>query len=207
MRLHSDSFDPGEPIASAFAFGMPGDDGPFATAGNRNPHLAWSEVPAAARGLVLVCVDPDAPTRPDTVNREDREVPVDQPRAHFYHWVMTGLPAAAGEIAAGSCSDGVTLRGKASPAGPSGTRQGANDYTGWFSGDADMDGEYRGYDGPCPPWNDALEHRYFFRLFALDIARPDLPDGFTGGDLMRAIQGHVIAEACVMGTYSMRRRG
>ena len=53
---------------------------------------------------------------------------------------------------------------------PRGARQGINDYTGWFAGDKDMAGNYFGYDGPCPPWNDEIPHRYVFTLYALDVA-------------------------------------
>jgi len=205
MRLTSKSFEHLGAIPAEFAFGKPGDDEPIALSDNRNPHLAWDGVPDGAKSLVLLCIDPDAPTVPDTVNKADREVPADQPRSHFIHWAMVGLPARAGEIEAGSCSDGVTARGKKDPPGPPGTRQGLNDYTGWFEGDADMAGDYLGYDGPCPPFNDALEHRYFFRLFALDTDALSLPGAFTGGDVLAAIQGHVLAEAALMGTYSLKR--
>ena len=58
-------------------------------------------------------------------------------------------------------------------------RQGLNDYTGWFAGDAQMGGDYYGYDGPYPPFNDLRGHRYFFRLFALDVGTLDLPARFT----------------------------
>jgi Raf kinase inhibitor-like YbhB/YbcL family protein len=204
MRLSSDSFEHRGAIPAEFAFGKPGDGEPIALSGNRNPHLAWTDVPAGAKSLVLLCVDPDAPTEPDTVNTNDREVPANQPRGHFTHWVMVGLAARDGSLPAGSCSDGVTAGGKQSPSGPEGTRQGLNDYTGWFAGDADMAGDYFGYDGPCPPFNDALEHRYFFRLFALDTDALSLPGTFTGSDVLAAIQGHVLAEANLMGTYSLK---
>src|SRR5690606_4428721 len=114
-----------------------------------------------------------APSRPDDVNQPDREVPAELPRCDFVHWVMADIPADCRELAAGACSEGITARGKVDPAGPDGSRQGLNDYTGWFAGDADMAGEYLGFDGPCPPFNDAIEHRYFFRLFALDVAQLD----------------------------------
>ena len=81
--------------------------------------------------------------------------------------------------------------------------QGGNDYTGWFAGDAELGGDYFGYDGPYPPPNDLRTHRYFFRLFALDVATLDLPPKFTAGDVLRAMQGHVLAEAAIYGTYSL----
>jgi hypothetical protein len=198
MRIRSDSFDNGGPIAPEFAMGQP--DG---FAGNRNPHLVWDEVPEGARSFALICVDPDVPTVPETVNRKDREIPVDQPRTDFIHWVAADIPASVREVAAGSCSDGVTPTGKQAPAGLSGARQGLNDYTGWFAGDADMGGDYRGYDGPYPPFNDLRMHRYFFRLFALDVETLDLAERFTAADLLRAMQGHVLTEAVVHGTYSL----
>ena len=198
MRLWSDSFENMKPIPAEFAMGQP--DG---FAANRNPHLAWTDVPDGTKSFALLCIDPDAPTVPDTVGRDDLQIPVEQPRAHFIHWAMADIPPGVREIAAGSCSDGVTARGKQQPAGPAGARQGLNDYTGWFAGDAQMGGNYHGYDGPYPPFNDARVHRYFFRLFALDVAALDLPARFTAGDVERAMQGHVLAEALVHGTYTL----
>ena len=204
MKLRSDSFEQGKRIPAEFAFGRPGDSGePCVLSANRNPHLAWSGAPAGTRSFALWCVDPDVPSRGDDVNQAGRTVPVELPRVDFTHWLLANLPASVGELAAGACSDGITPRGKRSPAGPEGSVQGRNDYTGWFAGDAEMGGDYLGYDGPCPPFNDALLHRYFFRLFALDIERLDLPAGFSAGELMRAMHGHVLAEASLFGSYSL----
>src|SRR3546814_9152550 len=104
---------------------------------------------------------------------------------------MIDIPADCDAIASGACSDGVTARGKQAPAGPVGSRQGLNDYTGWFAGDADMAGDYLGYDGPFPPPNDLRLHRYFFRLFALDIATLSVPARFTAAAVQQAMTGHV----------------
>ncbi len=201
MRIRSQSFESGQSIPAEFAMGQP--DG---FAGNRNPHLAWDDVPADTRSFALLCIDPDAPTVAETVGRDDMEIPHDQPRADFVHWTMVDLPADVRGIAAGSCSDGVTARGKASPPGPAGARQGLNDYTGWFAGDAQMGGDYFGYDGPYPPFNDQRVHRYFFRLYALDVASLDLPARFTAADVQRAVQGHTLAEAELHGTYTLNPR-
>src|SRR5690606_12171061 len=138
--------------------------------------------------------------------REGVEIPVEHPRGDFVHWVVADLPADVREIAAGSCSDGVTRGGKRSPAGPAGARQGLNDYTGWFAGDADMGGDYFGYDGPYPPPNDLRVHRYFFRVFALDVPSLQLPEKFTAADVFRAMHGHVLAEAAIYGTYTLNAK-
>ena len=198
MRLWSDSFENARPIPAEFAMGQPDGFAP-----NRNPHLAWSDVPDGTRSFALLCIDPDAPTVPETVGRDDVQIPVEQPRAHFIHWAMADIGPDVRTIAAGSCSDGVTARGKRQPAGPAGARQGLNDYTGWFAGDAQMGGDYHGYDGPYPPFNDLRMHRYFFRLFALDVAALELPARFTAGDVLQAIHGHKLDEALVYGTYTL----
>jgi len=198
MRIWSESFEPRGRIPAAFAMG-----GPDGFAANRNPHLAWDDVPAGTRSFALLCVDPDAPTVAETVGREDLQIPVEQPRAEFVHWAVADIDPGVREIAAGSCSDGVTARGKRTPPGPAGARQGLNDYTGWFAGDDALAGDYFGYDGPYPPFNDLRVHRYFFRVFALDVPTLELPQRFTAADVLRAAQGHVLAEAATYGTYTL----
>ena len=197
MKITSASFAHRERIPAEFAAGQPTAGG-YGFAPNRNPHLAWSEVPEGTLSFALLCIDPDVPTDPVPA-----QIPVDQPRTEFTHWAMVDIPAGVREIAAGSCSEGVQAHGKSEPKGPSGSRQGLNDYTGWFASDADMRGDWRGYDGPFPPPHDLRLHRYFFRLFALDVARLDVPDRFTAGDVLQAMQGHVLAEASLYGTYSL----
>jgi len=198
MRIRSDSFANGQPIPPEFAAGTP--DGFSA---NRNPHLAWDDVPGGTVSFALLCIDPDVPTVAEMVGRNDVEIPVEQPRTDFIHWVMIDIPAGVREIAAGSCSEGITAKGKHNPHGPDGSRQGLNDYTGWFAGNPEMAGDWLGYDGPYPPGNDLRLHRYFFRIFALDVPRLDVPARFTAADVRHAMQGHVLGEAAIHGTYSL----
>jgi Raf kinase inhibitor-like YbhB/YbcL family protein len=120
--------------------------------------------------------------------------------------VLVDLDPASGEIKAGEFSNGVTTRGKAGPLvpnSPCGARQGVNDYTLWFAADHDMSGDYHGYDGPCPPWNDSIVHHYVFTLYALDVEKCAVSGKFTGGDVRTAIKGHVLAEAKITGLYSL----
>ena len=198
MHLASESFQLRGRIPAEFAMGVADGFG-----GNRNPQLHWSDVPAGTRSFALLCIDTDAPTDASTVGRDGMQIPVEQPRAEFVHWTMVDIPATLREIAAGSCSDGITAHGKEAPQGPGGARQGLNDYTGWFAGDEAMRGDYRGYDGPYPPFNDLRLHRYFFRLFALDVDRLPVPGRFTAADVFTAMQGHVLAEASTWGSYSL----
>jgi Raf kinase inhibitor-like YbhB/YbcL family protein len=202
MRLSSDSFQHRQRLPEAFAAGVRTADG-AGFGPNRNPHLRWDDVPSGTQSFVLLLIDPDVPTVPEMVGKAGVEIPVEQPRCDFTHWAMADIPADVREIAAGSCSDGVVAHGKQQPAGPAGSRQGLNDYTGWFAGEASMRGDWYGYDGPFPPPNDLRLHRYFFRLFALDVATLDLPERFTSADVLRAMHGHVLGEATLYATYSL----
>ncbi len=197
MQIRSRSFEHGQSIPAEFALGAPGGFG-----GNRNPQLEWSEVPSGTRAFALMCIDTDAPTDGTLVADAATPIPVDHARGSFVHWVVADIPASTTHVAAGEASDGVTRGGKPAHA-DAGGRAGLNDYTGWFAGDADMGGNYFGYDGPYPPPHDLRVHRYFFRVFALDATSLDLPTAFTAGDVLRAMQGHVLAEAATWGTYTL----
>ena len=116
---------------------------------------------------------------------------------------MVDIPPTVHEIAAGASADGIVPRGKPSPAGPPGSRQGLNDYTSWFAGDPDMGGQYFGYDGPCPPWNDSLMHRYVFTVYALDVPQLHIEGPITGPAVRAAMEGHVLAQASLTGTYTL----
>jgi Raf kinase inhibitor-like YbhB/YbcL family protein len=205
MKLWSDSFKDGEPIPGEFAFGIIDKATHVALSSNRNPHLTWSEVPASTKSLALICHDVDVPSRGDDVNQEGKTVPADLPRVDFFHWTLIDLPPSLSSIAAGQYSSEVTPRGKAGPdiGGGRPGRHGLNDYTGWFAGDADMAGDYCGYDGPCPPWNDSIVHHYVFTLYALDVERLPVDGKFTGQQVRDAMRGHILAEARMVGTYTL----
>lgn len=53
----------------------------------------------------------------------------------------------------------------------------------WFASDKDTSGDYFGYDGPGPPWNDSIVHHYVFTLDALDVDCCGVSGTFTGGDV------------------------
>jgi len=97
------------------------------------------------------------------------------PKMTWVHWVLYNLPADAQGLAE-------AVPPKALPAG---TREGQNDW------------KRTGYGGPCPPIG---RHRYFHKLYALDVVLPDLKQP-TKAQLEQAMKGHVLAEAVLMGTY------
>ena len=206
MQLSTTSFEENGPIPARCAFAEPHPEDRVTLAGNRNPQLAWSEAPDGTKSFALICHDYDVPSAGDDVNQPDREVPADLPRVDFFHWVAVDLPADLSEIPEGAFADGVVAGGQQAASGPHGSRQGLNDFTGWFAGDPDMGGNYYGYDGPAPPWNDSIIHHYVFTVFALDVDRLDVEGDFTGHDVRAAMDGHVLAEASVAGTYTQNPR-
>jgi len=203
MKLISRSFENGRRIPARFAFGKHDPTSHLALSDNLNPHLEWSDLPSGTSSLALVVHDPDVPSRPDDVNKEGRVVPADLPRVEFFHWALVDLKPQPNAIQEGEFSRGVTPRGKPGPDAPRGTRQGLNNYTQWFAGDEQMRGEYFGYDGPCPPWNDALLHHYHFTLYALDMERCPVAGKFNAEDVRSAIQGHVLGQASIIGSYAI----
>jgi hypothetical protein len=124
----------------------------------------------------LSWTDPPAGTKSLALIADDPDAPDPAaPRMVFAHWVLYNLPPRAGAL-----PQGVKV-----PDLPPGTREGTNDF------------RRTGYGGPCPPIG---RHRYFFKLFALDVVLPDL--GAAGkADLEHAMEGHVIGKAELMGTY------
>jgi Raf kinase inhibitor-like YbhB/YbcL family protein len=106
----------------------------------------------------------------------------DAPRGTWVHWVLYNLPKETVEL-----NPGVP----AVPELPSGARQGRNDSGGV------------GYMGPCPP--PGKPHRYFFRLYALDISL-SLPAGASKADLERAMDQHILGQGTLMGTYERGRK-
>jgi Raf kinase inhibitor-like YbhB/YbcL family protein len=205
MKLWSDSFKNNGVIPGEFAFCVMDPVSHVAMSANKNPHLAWSDLPAGTKSLTLICHDVDVPSRGDDVNQEGKVVPADLPRVDFFHWTLIDLPPSMSSIAAGQYSNEITARGKSGPEIKNGQpgRHGLNDYTSWFANDADMAGDYYGYDGPCPPWNDSITHHYVFTLLALDIERVPVEGKFAGQQVHDAIRGHVLGEAKLVGTYTL----
>ena len=203
MKLSSLSFADQAFIPEQFAFGRIDASMHVAFADNINPHLVWDEVPSETRSFVVICHDPDVPTRADDVNQEGRTVSADLPRTTFYHWALVDLQADRREIDEGEFSNGVTPRGKGGPLAPDDVRQGVNDYTNWFAADRDMSGEYFGYDGPCPPWNDEIVHHYVFTVYALSTDRLPLEGVFTAAQVLDAIAPYVLDQASLTGVYTL----
>lgn len=203
MKLTSASFDQNGVIPGECAFAVAHPATRIALSSNLNPDLQWSDLPVGTRSLVLICHDPDVPAVLDDFNKEGRTITAGTPRTDFYHWVLIDLVAEAGGIGKAQFSNAIVPHGKPGPDSLNGSRQGLNGYTSWFRDDSDMSGNYFGYDGPCPPWNDAIPHRYIFTLYALDIAMCPVSGNFAAADVLGAIQGHVLDKASLTGRYTL----
>jgi Raf kinase inhibitor-like YbhB/YbcL family protein len=203
MKFTSESFADGGALPAHFAFAVPDAANRIQPGPNRNPHLAWSELPQGTQSVVLLCHDPDVPSKADEVNKQGHTIPASLPRVNFCHWILVDMPASGSPIRDGEFSNGVTVKGKSGPLAARNTRQGLNDYTAWFANDPNMAGDYFGYDGPCPPWNDSIPHRYIFTLFALDMEKCPVQRKFKAADVIKAIKGHVLGSAQLTGMYSL----
>ena len=101
----------------------------------------------------------------------------DAPVGTWVHWVLFGIPPDIGELPEAVPADDEVLGG---------AKHGRNDFGNL------------GYGGPCPPPGPA--HRYFFKLYAVDM-EPVLNVGATKAEVLQAIEGHILAEAQLMGRY------
>jgi len=197
-----DSWKNGEQIPSKYAFGQIPKTGHFELGGNISPSISWENAPKETKSFAIICHDPDVPSIGDDVNQEGKVIPSDLPRVDFYHWVLADIPVHITSLAEGEASSGVTAKGK-SPGKKEYGLAGLNNYTQWFEGDLDMGGYYADYDGPCPPWNDSIVHHYHFTVYALDEVSLELNEIFDANDLIKAMEGHILAENSWVGTYSM----
>ncbi|WP_238858330.1 YbhB/YbcL family Raf kinase inhibitor-like protein [Faunimonas pinastri] len=168
-----------------------------------SPGVAWSKGPPKTRSYALLMMDPDVPADLGLINKPGTIIARNAPRMRVFHWVLADIPPAITAIPAGVESPGLVPGGKPIGTTPYGLR-GTNVFTSFLADVKGMAGTYGGYDGPCPPANDVRPHRYIVRVMALDIATLGLSGSFTGADLERASDGHVLAEGRAVGTYSLK---
>jgi len=206
MRISTSSFEDGGVIPSRYAFAKADPDTHVVFSENANPALSWEDVPDETKSFALICHDPDVPSVGNDVNQEDREIPAGLSRVDFFHWVVVDLPVDLRAIDEAEFADGVVVGGRRVPEGPHRSRQGLNDFTDWFAEDAEMRGDYFGYDGPAPPWNDSIVHHYVFTVFALSMSSVLVYGNFKGRDVRTAIRRRTLAEASVTGTYTQNPR-
>src|SRR5687767_3428387 len=125
--------------------------------------------------------DPPPGTKSFALIVDDPDAPDPRaPKRTWVHWVLYDLPADARALPRAARREQL----------PTGAREGVNDWN------------RPGYGGPCPPIG---RHRYFFKLYALDRTLGDLGTP-TKKELEKAMQGHIVAQAELMGTYQRGER-
>lgn len=147
---------------------------------NVSPAVNWSNVPTDAASLLIFMYDPDADMAMGA-----------SVSPGFVHWIVYNVPPDTTGFGEGVPA-GVALEG--------GAMQGSNDFAQYESPGAVFPGgasvKLIGYDGPCPP----EQHRYVIAVYALDTLL-DVPADATPGEILDAMQGHVIDEAQWSGVY------
>ena len=201
LRVSVDGIRNNGPIPPQYAFCVPSEQGHTTRGGNINPAIKWSKGPAGTQSYAIIVVDTDVPTIFDDANEEGRTIAKTLKRRDFYHMVLIDIPAAKTELAMGVDSNGVTEKGKPPGPTPNGVR-GVNSYTQGMASNPQMAGNYGGYDGPCPPWNDEILHHYHFIVYALDVPSLGLTGNFGGADAQAAIATHVLAKGEIVGTFT-----
>jgi len=168
---------------------------------NISPSVSWSLGPPATRSYALIMTDLDVPKDLSLINKPGVTITADTPRVPFIHWVLIDIPPSITSLARGEEGNGFVPKGKPIGPTPHGLR-GANVYSHFYPAGSELAGTRGGYDGPCPPNNDTLPHRYVTRVYALDVPALGLRGVFFGEDALTAMQGHVLAEGESEATYS-----
>jgi Raf kinase inhibitor-like YbhB/YbcL family protein len=157
---------------------------------NLRPEMRWEGIPAKAKSLALVMVDPDVPTDFSDAGKKGKTIPTDMKRQNFYHWVVFNIPLHVTRLPAGKSALSIG-------------KEWVNDYAA-FHPDAPAK-NFTGYDGPCPPCNDARLHHYHFQLHALNVEVLKPSAKASAKDVAKEIAKHSIAQAEVTGTYTLNK--
>lgn len=188
----------GAMIPSRFAYCEPDGNGKSKPAANINPEISWSGAPAGTKSYAILVVDSEVPTSFERANQDGKIIPEDFPRQDFYHWVLTDIPLSTTSIAEGQDSNGTPQGGKSVGKTAYGINR-QNDFASIYPGN------FGGYDGPCPPWNDERIHHYHYTVYALGVESLHLPEGVSGRDVRAAVMPHILAKGSVSGSYSQNK--
>jgi Raf kinase inhibitor-like YbhB/YbcL family protein len=202
LKVSVDGFKSGGMIPTKYAFCAAAAQGHTTGGANISPRIAWSKGPSGTKSYAIILYDTDSPAAErEKMNKEGETLTAAVPRQKFFHWVLVDIPPNVTSLPEGAESNARVLHGK--PATPSkfGVR-GLNDYTKVTASNDAMKGQYFGYDGPCPPWNDENVHHYHFTVYALSVKTLDLPSDFDAPAALAAMKGKVLAEGRELSLYT-----
>lgn len=159
---------------------------------NISPAIYWSRGPKGTRSYALIMSDLDTPKDLSLFNEPGVTLTAETPRVALVHWVLVDIPPSITRLARGAESMGYSREPK--PPGPTkhGLR-GTNVMTFFKPLDPKNPAPRGGFDGPCPPNNDLVSHRYVAVVYALDVATLGLKGVFFGAQALDSMQGHVLA--------------
>lgn len=187
LKVEVDRISQDNPIPEQFALCEATPDGKSTAGKNERPSISWSHAPKETKSFAIIMSDPDVPADFSKAGKDGQVVGKDEPRQLFYHWGVVNIPATATRLEGGEekVKYGMPL---------------ANDL-GKYMPDAKQ------YGGPCPPWNDERLHHYHFTVYALDVAKLDLPANATAKQADAAIKAgkHVLSQGEIVGTYTLNK--
>jgi Raf kinase inhibitor-like YbhB/YbcL family protein len=202
LNVKVDSIKSGRMIPDKYEFCIPAAQGHAGPGSDISPPISWSKGPRGTQSYAVILTDTDSPKENrDKMNKEGMTVPSTSARQTFYHWVTVDIPANVRSLKEGNDSTARVAHGKAGTPAGVGTR-GLNTFTVVFAANDAMKGQYYGYDGPCPPWNDENVHHYHFFVYALSVKSLNLPKDFDGSAAIEAMKGKVLAEGKLDATYT-----
>lgn len=202
LSVHIEGLGPQGRFADAQAFCRPATDGHAVQGTDISPAVRWSRGPYGTRSFALILQDADVPVDFSDANQEGKWIAATAPRRTFTHWVLVDIPAKVTSLKAGAEGDKLTPKGKPQLVAGYG-RRGLNDYGSFMATNPDMAGDYAGYDGPCPPWNDQRVHHYTLTVFALSVGHLPVEGKFDGGAVLKAIEPYILAKGSASATYSL----
>ncbi len=180
LLVKVEGIESGKSVDKQFASCTANGRGATEPGGNRSPIISWIGAPADTESFVVMVVDRDVPADFSLANVPGHVIAEDAARKSFYHWLMVDIPPAITRL-----DDRTAAYGQ----------KGRNSF-------GDRARGQNGYDGPCPPFNDARIHTYHFMVFALGINSLGLANGFSGEQVEAAIKGHILAQGGVSATYT-----
>jgi len=166
-----------KPMSARYAHCMPDGRGATKDSQNISPAISWTAGPAGTKSYAMMVVDKDAPGDMSLINQSDKTIAADAARQDFYQWVVVDIPFTTNHLPQ-NAKDKIGVAGQ------------------------NNNSTQSGYDGPCPPWNDARAHHYHFEVFALDVATLNMKAPFSGQQASEAMRPHILAKGEVVGTYT-----
>ena len=193
LKVKVNSIKDGGAIPNKYAFCIPAATGHMGAGPNISPSVSWSKGPRGTKSYALILYDTDSPkTDREKMNKEGMTVPSTATRQTFYHWLLVDIPTNVMSLKEGAGSTARVPHGK--PATAEAGTPGVNMFTMVFANNEAMKGQYYGYDGPCPPWNDENLHHYHFAVYALSVKTLGLAKDYDGPAAMEAMKGKILAE-------------